>query len=610
MKKLLLIFLFTVLPLTAQIVPVRVACVGNSITIGAGLSDPNMAYPQQVGGLLGSGYEVKNFGVSGRTMLKKGDYPYWNETAFQQALNYKPQILTICLGTNDSKPWNWTYKNDFFSDYSEMIRDFRQINPNLQVFVCFPTPAATNGAGITDSVIHYQIIPIIDSVSKTSKTFVINFYDQMINDLNLFPDGIRPNAGGATIMAKIVYSSIKNSPAGLIRFFNSNHSTFEKGEPVTLYWNTSKDSKTTVNGKSVNDVDSLIVYPTETTTYKLITNGSVKDSINLTVKYVHPGIIKSFTVNNPISDEGYHLPRVISWTTTNGSSVKLDGVTVGTNDSLTVYPDSTTTYQLSTTGDTSNTSYVTINVLKPETINRVLNHNVTSSQFVNGFPVSNALDGDTTTYWQSQAVNIEWITVDMKDTYSINRVVLHWEKVFAASYQISVINEKGDTTRLYSTNNGNGGLKDISGLNGTGRFINLICTNKNYQSFGYRLEELEVYGIPAAATSVEKKDNIYPTAFLLDQNYPNPFNPSTVISWHLASGSFVNLKIYDILGNEVTTLVNEFQNAGVHSILFNSRQIANHRQLASGVYLYKLNAVSSSGQIRNFTDTKKLILMK
>lgn len=101
LKVVLTLFLLGVIPAEAQMPPIRVACIGNSITIGYGLPDPNSAYPQQAGRLLGNRYEIRNFGVSGRTMLKKGDYPYWKEDFYKEALAFKPQIVMICLGMND-----------------------------------------------------------------------------------------------------------------------------------------------------------------------------------------------------------------------------------------------------------------------------------------------------------------------------------------------------------------------------------------------------------------------------------------------------------------------------------------------------------------------------
>ncbi|MCX6169765.1 MAG: T9SS type A sorting domain-containing protein [Ignavibacteriales bacterium] len=103
----------------------------------------------------------------------------------------------------------------------------------------------------------------------------------------------------------------------------------------------------------------------------------------------------------------------------------------------------------------------------------------------------------------------------------------------------------------------------------------------------------------AALTSVKLDGNIIPTEFALEQNYPNPFNPSTVINYKLSSNAHVTLKVYDILGKEVATLVNEFQQAGAYKASFSTL----NSSLASGIYLYRLQAGS-------FVDVKKMILAK
>lgn len=84
---------------------VKVACVGDSITEGL-CSTEGQSYPTQLQEILGSDFEVKNFGVSGRTLLKKGDYPYWNESAYTESKNFLPDVVIIMLGTNDTKPQN------------------------------------------------------------------------------------------------------------------------------------------------------------------------------------------------------------------------------------------------------------------------------------------------------------------------------------------------------------------------------------------------------------------------------------------------------------------------------------------------------------------------
>lgn len=88
-----------------------------------------------------------------------------------------------------------------------------------------------------------------------------------------------------------------------------------------------------------------------------------------------------------------------------------------------------------------------------------------------------------------------------------------------------------------------------------------------------------------------------PKEFALEQNYPNPFNPSTIIQYAVSSRQFVSLKVYDVLGNEVATLVNEYQEPGRYKVEFDASA------LASGVYIYKLTAGS-------FTSSKKMMVVK
>ena len=94
-----------------------------------------------------------------------------------------------------------------------------------------------------------------------------------------------------------------------------------------------------------------------------------------------------------------------------------------------------------------------------------------------------------------------------------------------------------------------------------------------------------------------------PTQFELKQNYPNPFNPSTKISYALPKEGIVSLKIYDVLGKEVATLVNENKLAGYYEVDFNASAFA------SGIYFYKIEA-GSPGEAGNFAETRRMILVK
>ncbi len=101
-------------------------------------------------------------------------------------------------------------------------------------------------------------------------------------------------------------------------------------------------------------------------------------------------------------------------------------------------------------------------------------------------------------------------------------------------------------------------------------------------------------------TFIEEENNFpQPKEFLLQQNYPNPFNPSTSIQYAISSTQFVTLKVYDLLGREVATLVNEEKPAGTYNVEFRIKNL----ELSSGIYFYKLQA-------GDFVETKKMILLK
>lgn len=108
------------------------------------------------------------------------------------------------------------------------------------------------------------------------------------------------------------------------------------------------------------------------------------------------------------------------------------------------------------------------------------------------------------------------------------------------------------------------------------------------------------------AVSSTENENVVIQDFYLSQNYPNPFNPSTKISWYSAVGSWQTLKVFDVLGNEVVTLVNEYKPAGIHEVEFSvglSADGGSSSDIASGIYFYQLNA-------GNYVETKKMILIK
>jgi len=122
-----------------------VACVGDSITYGSGIANRTVDnYPAHLQRMLRQydlAWEVQNFGVSGATLLSKGDLPYIRQAAFGNAQACNPDIVIIKLGTNDSKPQNWQYKADLIPDYENMIDAFQALPSRPQVWICKPVPA-------------------------------------------------------------------------------------------------------------------------------------------------------------------------------------------------------------------------------------------------------------------------------------------------------------------------------------------------------------------------------------------------------------------------------------------------------------------------------------
>ena len=211
---------------------IRVACIGNSITEGFGIDMCGAyGYPAELQKILGKDYWVKNFGVSSRTMLNKVDYPYMNELAWQDAQAFKPDVVLIKLGTNDSKPENWQYGAEFRQDLEQMILTLR---PDLaqpvgkkakkvkkaknavpqpvkpKIYLCTPIPAFKPTWNISDAVITSEIIPIQQEVAKKYGLEVIDLHTLYAQDGDkMLDDGIHPDGKGAHRLAEIIANELK-----------------------------------------------------------------------------------------------------------------------------------------------------------------------------------------------------------------------------------------------------------------------------------------------------------------------------------------------------------------------------------------------------------------
>lgn len=210
MKKQTLLLLFTLISAVSFAQnPVKIACVGNSITQGPGRDNPD-SYPGQLQALLGDAYQVTNFGVSGRTLLKKGDFPYWNEPQFQEVKDFAPDLVVIMLGTNDSKPQNWAHKKEFRQDYLDMIHEFKKEMPvDGKVYMVIPVPVTKDNFGITAFVMDNEMRLMLVDIADETNSELIDLYTPLMEHSDLFADGVHPNKEGLGIMAKEIARAIR-----------------------------------------------------------------------------------------------------------------------------------------------------------------------------------------------------------------------------------------------------------------------------------------------------------------------------------------------------------------------------------------------------------------
>ena len=182
-------------PLQAE---VKVACVGDSITEGINLGD--RSYPSRLGSLLGDSYTVHNYGAAGYAVLSKSDMPYRTTAEYKASLSWNPDIVLILLGTNDSKPENWKYKEEFISDLRVLVLSYQALSKRPRIILGTPPPVY---GGFDQSIVSNQIVPRIRFFAKESQLEYIEFHDRLLDAEKYFPDGIHPDAAGTALMAAI-----------------------------------------------------------------------------------------------------------------------------------------------------------------------------------------------------------------------------------------------------------------------------------------------------------------------------------------------------------------------------------------------------------------------
>lgn len=219
--------------------PVKVACVGNSVTYGYLLPDrEENCYPAQLQRLLGEGYDVHNFGRSGATLLRRGHRPYHQMEECQEALRFAGDKVIIHLGLNDTDPRDWpNYRDDFVKDYLQLIDAFRAANPKCEVWICRMTPIfhphPRFKSGTRDWF--WQIQAKIEEVARLSGAGLIDLHPALYDRPDLFPDALHPTAEGAGLLARKVYGHLTGDFGGLwLPEVYSDNMVLQRGKPLRV----------------------------------------------------------------------------------------------------------------------------------------------------------------------------------------------------------------------------------------------------------------------------------------------------------------------------------------------------------------------------------------
>lgn len=216
---------------------IKVACIGDSVTYGYGIenNDEN-SYPAQLQQLLGATYNVVNFGFSGATMLKNGHKPYWEKEVFKKSQDFEPNIVIIHLGLNDQGNNNWPkHKNEFESDYLEMIAIYKNLPSKPSVFICRMTPTFSGHhwfeEGMRESF--KEIQTKIEQIGKKADVEIIDLHEPLYRFPEYFPDNLHPTKEGAKIIAKKVYSAISGNYGDLkLPLLYGENMVLQRSEPI------------------------------------------------------------------------------------------------------------------------------------------------------------------------------------------------------------------------------------------------------------------------------------------------------------------------------------------------------------------------------------------
>jgi sialate O-acetylesterase len=231
---------------------IKIACIGNSVTAGYLLVNPQQnSYPAQLQRLLGSAYEVGNFGHSGATLLKQGHRPYYKTEEFANVVSFKADIAIVHLGLNDTDPRNWpNLKGNFKADYQWLIDSLKQGNPRIKLYICKLSPIFSGHprfkSGTRDW--YWQIQDQLMEVAKANKVQLIDLNSPLNKRSDLFQDNLHPDSTGAAIIAKMVYQQLTGDFGGFkLDPLFGDHMVLQRDKPIPIYGTSNANETVTVH---------------------------------------------------------------------------------------------------------------------------------------------------------------------------------------------------------------------------------------------------------------------------------------------------------------------------------------------------------------------------
>lgn len=190
----------------------RIACVGDSITYGCTIPGCFVrSYPRVLRKLLGKGFCVCNFGVNDRTAQSTGNKPYCREKVYRRSLAFKPEIVVMLFGSNDSKANNWVSDEHFIEQYEQLIREYTSLPSCRKLILCTPPAAYSPIAKLfyltndvpADKVGHTA--ELVRKIADNNDLPMVDFFALTQERRDLFgPDGLHPNVKGARFIAETV----------------------------------------------------------------------------------------------------------------------------------------------------------------------------------------------------------------------------------------------------------------------------------------------------------------------------------------------------------------------------------------------------------------------